>query len=138
MRVLLLLGLLPGCLWSKHVHDYNVDLDGPAALEVRVITADGVQTVLPAGSPEDRGTIVVDNVPLTVIRDAQGIRVEAEKALTELQLVGFLEWLSVQPTRNGKTTSPNTVRQFGPRGPNSAAGVNAMSTSSQSGRRKTR
>ena len=31
--------------------------------------------------------------------------------------------------------SPKTVRQFGPRGPKSSAGVNAMSTSSQSGSR---
>jgi len=39
---------------------------------------------------------------------------------------------------HGKSTvSAKTVRQFGPRGPKSAAGVNAMSTSSQPGNRKT-
>jgi hypothetical protein len=86
MRVLLLLGLLPGCIWSKHLHDYSVDIDDPSSVEVSILTADGLHPVLAAGA-DGSGTLEVDGTPITVTRDANGIRVEAPKALGPMQIV---------------------------------------------------
>lgn len=74
MRALLPLLLAPGCVYSKHLHEYRVDVDSPAAVAVY---ADSGALVLPAGADATEA-FTLERYTVTAARDASGLTLACE------------------------------------------------------------
>lgn len=82
--------VVAGCtVWSKRLDRYDIVVDDPASVEVRVEGIDGVRTVVPAGGGDVAQPLAVGRHALTFTRrEAEGVRIACETCMGPMILVG--------------------------------------------------